>query len=130
MSLVQAVLARVIVDDIDRALPLYQQLSGSSPEEIRRFAFRDVQLAWVGSFLLLSGPPAALVSYQRTATLLVSDVTAAAALVTAAGGTLLEGPDDGPNGPRLITRHPDGSIFEYIQPRIERRDVGAVSPSL
>jgi hypothetical protein len=45
--------ARVIVPDLDAALPLYQALAGVT--EVRRFSFRDVELAWVGPFLLLSG---------------------------------------------------------------------------
>ena len=33
----------------------------------------------------------------------------------AAGGDVLEGPSPAPNGDRLIARHPDGSVFEYIE---------------
>jgi hypothetical protein len=32
-----------------------------------------------------------------------------------AGGQIIEGPSPAPNGDRLIARHPDGSIFEYIE---------------
>lgn len=120
MPIVEAVLARVFVSDIDQALPLYAALSGAT--EVRRFGFRDVELAWVGSFLLLSGPPEALAQYERVATLLVNDIDAAAAAVQAHGGTVLEGPDDAPNGPRMIARHGDGAVFEYIQPSSRQDD--------
>ena len=33
----------------------------------------------------------------------------------AVGGQLLEGPAPAPNGDRLIARHPDGAVFEYIE---------------
>jgi hypothetical protein len=72
MPIVEAVLARVLVDDIDRALPLYETLSGTN--DVKRFSFRDVELAWVGHFLLLSGPTESLTRYQRVATLVTNDV--------------------------------------------------------
>ena len=113
MAIVDAVLARVSVDDIDRALPLYQALSGT--DRVVRFSFEDVDLAWVGDFLLLSGPPESSAGYQRVATLIVSDIGAAATAVVAHGGTVLEGPAGAPNGPRMIARHGDGAVFEYIE---------------
>jgi hypothetical protein len=52
---------------------------------------------------------------SRAATLTGRDVGLIAAEVERSGGTLLEGPAPGPNGPRLIARHPDGPVLEYIQ---------------
>jgi predicted enzyme related to lactoylglutathione lyase len=114
MTIVTAVLARVVVEDLDAALPLYERLSGATP---RRFNFRDVELAWVGSFLLLKGDPQAIAKYQRVATLIVSDLRAATDAVAALGGDVIEGPSEAPNGQRMIAQHPDGAVFEYIQPR-------------
>ena len=101
------------MEDIDRALPLYTALSGTN--DIRQFRFHDIELAWVGNFLLLSGPPVSMAATQRVATLIVSDIGAAVAAVEADGGTVLEGPAEAPNGPRLIARHGDGAVFEYIE---------------
>ena len=111
MSNVRAVLARVVVPDLDAALPLYQELAGAT--EIRRFDFRDVQLAQIGPFLLLAGNTA---PYQdRTATLLVESLAPVLAALTAGGADIVEGPSPAPNGARLIARHPDGAVFEYIE---------------
>ena len=77
MSNVRAVLARVVVPDLDAALPLYQELAGAT--EVRRFNFRDVQLAQVGPFLLLAGNTAAY--RDRTATVQVAGVVPAVAQV-------------------------------------------------
>ena len=115
VSVVEGVLARVVVDEIDSGLPIYERLSAGSP--LRRFNFRDVELAWVGHFLLLSGSAEATQKYQRVATLLVNEIDAAAAIVTSCGGVVLDGPGEAPNGSRMIARHPDGAVFEYIQPR-------------
>ncbi len=113
MPIVQQVLARVFVDDIDQALPTYQQLSGGAVP--RRFGFRDVQIAWVGFFLLLQMPAEQRGRYERVATLLVEDIDTARAAVESSGGTVLEESVDAPNGPRMIARHGDGAVFEYIQ---------------
>jgi hypothetical protein len=53
MSNISGVVARVFVDDLDAAIPLYQQLAQTTA--VNRFGFRDVRLAQVGPFLLLSG---------------------------------------------------------------------------
>ncbi|GAA2532522.1 hypothetical protein [Winogradskya humida] len=114
MPLVREILARVFVDDLDRALPTYVNLSGGA--EPRIFEFRAVRLAWIGSFLLLQVPPDQRAAYDRVATVLVENIKLAQSIVESGGGAVLEGPADGPNGPRMIARHADGSVFEYIQP--------------
>ncbi|WP_040698857.1 VOC family protein [Nocardia vinacea] len=112
MSNITAVIARVVVADLDQAIPLYQGLSGS--EKVNRFGFAGVELASIGPFLLLAGPDAAAYA-NRTATLLVKQITPVIDEIERAGGQILEGPAPGPNGDRLIARNPDGAIFEYIQ---------------
>lgn len=112
MSNIIAVIARVYVDDIDAALPLYQRLSGVT--DVKRLTFRDVQLASVGPFLLLSGNTA---SYRdRVATIEVAALAPVIESLGESGGEVLEGPGATSNAARLIARHPDGSVFEYIGP--------------
>lgn len=114
---VVAVLARIYVDDLDAALPLYGALSDG--DEPHAFTFRGMRLAMVGSFLLIEGADAE--ARSRAATILVRDVGAVAREVAGSGGELLEGPAEGPNGPRLVARHPDGSVLEYIALTRDRR---------
>ncbi|WP_329792521.1 hypothetical protein V1227_11610 [Lentzea sp. DG1S-22] len=104
-------IVRVFVDDLDAALPLYFRLAGVS--EAKRFEFGEVQLAGVGSFLLLSGNTAPY--RDRVATLVVAEMEQVIAALQDTGGTILDGPSPTPNGNRLIARHPDGSVFEYIE---------------
>jgi predicted enzyme related to lactoylglutathione lyase len=111
MANINGVLARVFVSDLDAAIPLYQQLADTA--EVTRFAFRDVQLARIGPFLLLAGNTAAY--RDRVATILVSRLPPIIDAIESAGGQIVEGPSPAPNGARLIARHPDGSIFEYIE---------------
>lgn len=111
MPNITAVIARVFVDDLDQAVPLYQTLSGVT--EVRRFRFRDVELASVGPFLLLSGDTAPY--RNRVATLQVEQLEPVIAAIERAGGQVLEGPSPAGSGERLIARHPDGSVFEYLK---------------
>jgi predicted enzyme related to lactoylglutathione lyase len=111
MPNINGVLARVFVPDLDAAIPLYQELAQVTL--VNRFSFRDVELAQVGPFLLLAGNTAAY--RDRVATILVSHLSSVLTALEKAGGQVVEGPSPAPNGDRLIARHPDGSVFEYIQ---------------
>ncbi|WP_212756128.1 VOC family protein [Flexivirga aerilata] len=109
-SNVVGVLARVFVDDLDGAVDFYTSLTGVAAQ---RFSFQDVELAWVGNFLLLAGD--ASVYGDRTATVLVHSLAPVIRDLASYDGAIIEGPTAGPNGRRLIARHPDGSVFEYIE---------------
>jgi hypothetical protein len=87
MSNITGVDARVIVEDLEAAIPLYQQLAQAT--SVNRFAFRDVQLAQVGPFLLLSGDAAAY--RDRAATLLVRRLPRVIVAIEDAGGRILDG---------------------------------------
>jgi hypothetical protein len=107
---VLSVLARVYVDDVDEALPLYQQLTQTLPH---RFEFRGLSLAAIPPFLLIAGAGDEVRSHAATVS--VRDLQPVIDAIEAEGGTLVEGPDPGPNGRRLIARHPDGNVLEYIE---------------
>ena len=73
-----------------------------------------VTLSWPRPpFLLLAGNTAAY--RDRTATILVERLPPVIAALEGAGGQIIDGPSPAPNGDRLIARHPDGSVFEYIE---------------
>ena len=111
MPNINGVLARVFVADLDAAIPLYQALAQVS--NVTRFSFRDVELAQAGPFLLLAGNTGGY--RDRTATILVEQLPPVIAALEGAGGQIIEGPSPALNGDRLIARHPDGSVFEYIE---------------
>ena len=110
MPNISMILARVFVSDLNAAIPLYEELAQAQAE---RFAFRGVELARIGPFLLLAGDTA---EYRdRTATIQVASLEPVLAALKSAGGEVVEGPTPAPNGARLIARHPDGAVFEYIE---------------
>ena len=112
-SNIRAMIADVEVEDLDAAIPLYRELAGDV--EVRRFPYHDLELALVGPFLLYAGPLEKYVS--QTATVIVDSLDPVLAALGNAGAEVLEGPDEVPNGTRILARHPDGSAFEYMQPR-------------
>ncbi|MFF2130444.1 VOC family protein [Streptomyces olivochromogenes] len=66
--------------------------------------------------LLYSGPLEKYVS--QNATVIVESLTPVLDVLGKAGATILEAPNEVPNGTRIVARHPDGSVFEYMQPRV------------
>ena len=53
-SNIRTVIANVEVEDLEAAIPFYRELAGDI--DVRRFPYRDLELASVGPFLLYSGP--------------------------------------------------------------------------
>jgi hypothetical protein len=50
----RAMIANVEVENLDAAIPLYRELAGDL--EVRRFPYKELEVALVGPFLLYSGP--------------------------------------------------------------------------
>ncbi|MEV5872848.1 VOC family protein [Streptomyces sp. NPDC052101] len=106
---------RICVDDLEAAVPFYERLAGGRAQ---RFERGGVQVAAVGSFLLMSGPEAELEILRKvTATIAVQDVEEAHQVLTDLGARILAGPVPTPAGRNLLAMHPDGSVFEYVDQR-------------
>jgi predicted enzyme related to lactoylglutathione lyase len=112
-SNIRAMIANVEVESLEDAIPLYRELAGDV--DVRRFPYRELELALVGPFLLYAGPLEKYVS--QTATVIVDSLDSVLDTLDKAGAEILEAPNDVPNGTRIVARHPDGSVFEYMQPR-------------
>ncbi|MGW3917661.1 VOC family protein [Streptomyces sp. NPDC005070] len=113
-SNIQAMIANVSVENLDDAIPFYKELAGT--EEVRRFPYRELELALVGPFLLYSGPVENYVS--QTATVLVGSLDPVLDALGKVGAEILEEPNEVPNGTRIVARHLDGSVFEYLKLRV------------
>ncbi|AOR31156.1 glyoxalase [Streptomyces fodineus] len=106
---------RICVDDIETAVPFYERLAGGRAQ---RFERGGVQVAAIGSFLLMSGPEEELEILRKVAaTIAVKDVEEAHGLLTELGARILAGPVPTPGGRNLLAMHPDGSVFEYVDQR-------------
>ncbi|AXK31399.1 VOC family protein [Streptomyces armeniacus] len=103
---------RVCVDDLDAAIPVYEKLANA---EAARFQSGPVSVAAVGPFFLMSGPQEHLDILRKiSATLAVKDVDDAVTDLRTVGADIIAGPKPTPAGRNLIARHPDGSVFEYV----------------
>ncbi|MGW2425158.1 VOC family protein [Streptomyces sp. NPDC001709] len=106
---------RICVDDLDSAVPFYERLAGG---RALRFERGGVQVAAIGSFLLMSGPQEELEILRKVAaTIAVEDVEEAHRLLTELGARIIAGPVPTPAGRNLLAMHPDGSVFEYVDQR-------------
>ncbi|MBO1331404.1 VOC family protein [Streptomyces sp. VRA16 Mangrove soil] len=107
-------LARLYVDDLDRALPSLRALTG---EDVRmRFPYADVELAGIGGFLVVAGTEEALAPFRDVrSTVLVDDLDGLGDLLDAHGGEILSGPHQVPTGRNATVRHPGGIVFEYVE---------------
>jgi len=112
MSNIIAMIANVSVPDLELAIPLYQRIAGI--DTVKRFPYKNLKLANVGPFLLMEG---SLDEHTpQAATVLVRSAEDVRSAIEEAGGVVLEGPSTVPNGIRVLLQHPDGAVFEYLQP--------------
>ncbi|GLW49565.1 hypothetical protein Stsp02_52260 [Streptomyces sp. NBRC 14336] len=103
---------RVCVDDLEAAVPFYERLAGG---RALRFERGGVQVAAVGCFLLMSGPPEELEVLRKVAaTIAVKNVEEARDVLVELGARVIAGPVPTPAGRNLIAMHPDGAVYEYV----------------
>ncbi|WP_329402888.1 VOC family protein [Streptomyces melanogenes] len=106
--------ARLWTDDLDRALPLLEQLTGEQPH--LRLAFHTVGLAAIGDFLVIAGPAEERAKYgHASATVVVEDLDALQETLASAEATITTPVTDGPTGRFLYARHADGAGVEYVE---------------
>ena len=111
---IESVVVRQRVDDLDAAVRFYEKLTGRAAS---RFAFAGVSLASVGPFLLFSGPDEAARQVAGVAaTLAVADLGAAVEAAVVEGAEVVVPVAPTPNGHRAVVRHPDGGVYEYVGP--------------
>ncbi|MFF7875594.1 VOC family protein [Streptomyces californicus] len=114
--------ARLWSDDLDRALPLLEELTGEQPH--LRMAFEEVALAAIGDFLVIAGPAEERARYGHgSATVVVDDLDALLTTLASAGAVITTPAAPGPTGRFLYARHADGTEIEYVEwtPELVRR---------
>ena len=111
-------LARVYVGpaDLEQTLGWYEQLLDETCW--LRFAYEEqgLELACVGSVLILAGSSTRLERFRQTdATFLVDDIEAFRKHLLATDARITEEPKDVPTGRNMRAIHPDGTVIEYVQ---------------
>lgn len=106
--------ARLWTDDLDRALPLLEQLTGERSH--LRMTFHTLGLCAIGDFLVIAGPAGERAKYSHaSATVVVDDLDALQATLESAGATITTPATAGPTGRFLYARHADGAGVEYVE---------------
>jgi predicted enzyme related to lactoylglutathione lyase len=115
---------RVWVDDLERALPFFEELAGRAPD--LRFAFKNVRSAAVGHFLIIDMPLRERADYPASTTVVVSDLDELKRMLTAHGGRITVPEMNTETGRRLYARHADGAEVEYVEwtPELVERIIG------
>lgn len=107
-------LSRLYVSDIDQGLRDLRHVT-DAPVTIR-FRYGALELAAVGTFLLIAGDEADLAPYRQTqATVTVENLEDMRLKLEAEGSEVLVSPQDVPTGRNMTIRHVGGAIIEYVE---------------
>jgi hypothetical protein len=101
---------------MDSAIDFYERLSGQGCTMRVKYPEKELELASIGSFLLISGSAENLQPFKNTqVTLLVDSMDDFLEFSVNHGSTILEYPKSVPTGRNMRVRHPDGLIAEYVE---------------
>ncbi|MGA2549494.1 MAG: hypothetical protein ABSF50_05040 [Burkholderiaceae bacterium] len=106
--------ARILTTDADRSVEVFQRLHGGNPH--LRIKFREWEIVAIGDVYLVAGTEEALRPIRNVlGPLVVDNLEQTQAALVQSGARIVLPIDEGPTGPFLHARHPDGSIVEYTQ---------------
>ncbi|WP_217131207.1 VOC family protein [Streptomyces sp. AC558_RSS880] len=118
--------ARLWTDELDRSLALLRELTGAEPD--LRFAFDSIELAAIGDFLVIAGPPAERARYSHaSATVIVDDLDTLIKTLATADAEITTPESASVTGRFLYARHHGGAEVEYVEwvPELVERIVRA-----
>ncbi|WP_432463485.1 VOC family protein [Agarivorans sp. QJM3NY_33] len=112
------ILTRIFVGsaELEHSIHFYEKLFGKKCELKFNYSEKDLELAMVGSILLISGSADRLKPFIETkVTFLVDSIDEFLEFLTAYDSTILEYPKSVPTGKNMRVKHPDGLIAEYVE---------------
>ena len=113
---IKQVLSRIYVNDINRTIEFYE---GLFQEKCKlRFVYQEVnlELAQVGSVLILGGSEKSMEPFRDTrVTFLVDSVTEFKKYLLEHGATIIKDCKEVPTGINMTVKHEDGTIAEYVE---------------
>ena len=112
------VLTRIFIDpaELDESVAFHEKLFGEKCTLRFKYPQKELELAMVGSFLLISGSAVALKPFTDTkVTFLVDSLDEFVEFHTSHNSTILEYPKSVPTGKNMRVKHPDGLIAEYVE---------------
>lgn len=112
------VLTRIFLNlsEIDNRISFYENLCGQKCRLRFKYDEKGLELAIIGSFLLISGSENNLKLFKKTSiTCLVDSVDDFKTFLQEQGATILEEPKIVPTGRNMRVRHADGLMVEYVE---------------
>ena len=113
---VKQILNRFYVHEMDKAVKFYENLLNEKCKLRIPYPQANLELAQVGSILLICGSNEALQPFKDTkATFLVDSVTEYREFLLNNGATIIRDLKEVPTGINMTVKHSDGSIIEYVE---------------
>ncbi len=115
---IHKILMRIFVDsrELENSIHFYEKLFGEKCELKFKYPEKELELAMVGSILLISGSEERLKPFTETKiTFLVDSIEEFLEFLTTHDSTILEYPKSVPTGKNMRVKHPDGLIAEYVE---------------
>ncbi|MFN6568423.1 glyoxalase [Nostoc minutum NIES-26] len=112
------VLTRVYLNpvDLDDAIAFYENLFTEKCWLWFQYSEMELELAGVGSILLIAGSAEVLSPFKSTqATFLVDSLNDFREALASQGAVILAEPNKVSTGANMRAMHPDGTIIEYIE---------------
>ena len=110
---------RIYVTELDPAIAFYESLTGQQTDLRFPYPEMELELASVGSFLILAGSHETLAPFRETlATFRVDSVEEFREHLTKNGVRITRDIKRVPTGSNMTVQHPDGTRFEYVQHHI------------
>ena len=113
---IQQVLTRIFVDDIDKAVSFYEKLFHKKC--VLRFNYQevDLELAQIENILIICGSEESLKPFRETkVTFVVDSVTEYRNYLLEHGATIIRDLKKVPTGVNMTVKHADGTIVEYVE---------------
>lgn len=113
---VSLILTRFYVNDLDSAIKFYEKLLNEKCKLRFKYTEANLELAQVGTILLLCGSDEAIKPFIDTkATFLVDSIIEFRDSLLKSGAKIIRDIKEVPTGFNFTARHLDGTIVEYVQ---------------
>ncbi len=113
-----ALLVRIFIEkeELESTILFYESIFRVKCKMRFKYPEVDLELAQVGSVLLIAGTKKARQPFQDTkGTFLVDCLDDFKEQLTTNNATIIERPKNVPTGKNMRVQHPDGTIFEYVE---------------
>lgn len=115
---IQQILNRIYVNEMNQAVAFYENLLGKKCK--MRFEHKQfhLELAQVGSILIICGTDEVLKSFRNTkATFIVDSIIEFKDFLVENGAKIMKDIKETATGINMIVKHFDGTIVEYVEQR-------------